>query len=186
MPSAVLVVEDEEEIRDPLIDLIQMAGFPTLVARNGREALEILKTAPAPGMILLDLMMPEMSGTEFLAAIQEHPEFQNIPVVIMTAWLKRMTEVPARANEVLPKPIDSGRLLELIRRYCGGSGGGGPDRRRPDNPPGTPRGRRDRPEPRDMGRRLLHRSRYNATVAVWSRAANVSRRSRAHFARAAR
>jgi CheY-like chemotaxis protein len=132
--------------------LIQLEGFSAITARNGREALELLKTIPTPGMILLDLMMPEMSGSEFIAAVQERAELRNIPIVVMTAWRKRIAELPARATEVLLKPINSARLLELVRRYCGGpsAGGTGPH----DAPSGNPRTRKRYIRPREIDRRL--------------------------------
>jgi DNA-binding response OmpR family regulator len=69
----VLIVEDEPDIVDSLTTIFSMEGFPILTAKNGREALDVmLKSESAPGMILLDLMMPVMDGHQFLKELQCH------------------------------------------------------------------------------------------------------------------
>ena len=85
----ILIVEDDANTRDMLRRQLQKDGRVVREAGNGRLALEELKTS-LPSLILLDLMMPEMDGFEFMEAIRDHEEWRNIPVIVVTA--KELTE----------------------------------------------------------------------------------------------
>ncbi len=80
----VLLVEDDQGTRQVLGRTLTREGWAVREASNGREALERL-AADRPGLILLDLMMPEMDGFEFLGELRRHPEWRDIPVVVLTA-----------------------------------------------------------------------------------------------------
>jgi CheY-like chemotaxis protein len=80
-----LVVEDEPSARELLRRMLEDDGWKVQVAGDGRKALESLAQSPPPALILLDLMMPEMDGFEFLAEMRQHPEWKSIPVVVLTA-----------------------------------------------------------------------------------------------------
>ena len=82
--DAVLIVEDDVATRTLIRRTLQGEAFDVLEAENGREALDVLETA-TPGIILLDLMMPEMDGFEFLEALRADPARSRIPVVVITA-----------------------------------------------------------------------------------------------------
>ncbi len=113
----VLVVEDDEGIREPIVDLLIGEGYTVTSARNGKEALGLLDAGPRPKMIFLDLMMPEMDGKEVLRSIRARDTVKHIPVVLMTAWRHREPELAWQANDILEKPIDTERLLKLCHRY---------------------------------------------------------------------
>jgi CheY-like chemotaxis protein len=82
----ILVVDDDADIRCTIADILGEAGYEVRSAANGREALELIKSRlPAPALILLDLMMPELDGWGFMAALHEIPELPAIPVVIFSA-----------------------------------------------------------------------------------------------------
>jgi CheY-like chemotaxis protein len=81
--ASVLVVEDDLAFRNWLADLLEAEGFRPVCAANGREALEIL-TEQAPQVVLLDLLMPEMNGFELLKAIRSRPEWERLPIIIVT------------------------------------------------------------------------------------------------------
>ncbi|HEY3109037.1 MAG TPA: response regulator, partial [Chloroflexota bacterium] len=83
--KTILVVEDDDDIRDSLTTLLIVSGFRVLSARNGREALAVLNECERPAVILLDLMMPEMDGWSFRAAQLRDPETAEIPVIVLTA-----------------------------------------------------------------------------------------------------
>jgi signal transduction histidine kinase/DNA-binding response OmpR family regulator len=85
----VLVAEDEPATRDMLRRVLEKGGWTVVEAGNGREALEIV-TQQRPALVLLDLMMPEMDGFEFLDEMRQRPELQSVPVVVLTA--KDLTE----------------------------------------------------------------------------------------------
>jgi signal transduction histidine kinase/DNA-binding response OmpR family regulator len=87
--GTVLVAEDEPATRDMLRRVLEKGGWTVVEAANGREALDIV-TRQRPALVLLDLMMPEMDGFEFLDEMRQRPELQSIPVVVLTA--KDLTE----------------------------------------------------------------------------------------------
>jgi CheY-like chemotaxis protein len=111
----VVVVDDDDDLRDSLQDLLEAHGFIVATARNGRDALALLARTANAGLILLDLVMPEMDGWAFLEERGRRPELAQIPVIITTSAPER---APA-GYLVLGKPIDVPFFLEQVRRYCG-------------------------------------------------------------------
>src|SRR5215470_16881723 len=82
----ILIVEDVEDIRISMAELLEEEGYEIIGAANGREALDHLaSSAELPRLILLDLMMPEMDGYQFRAAQKHDPKISSIPVLLMTA-----------------------------------------------------------------------------------------------------
>lgn len=104
--APVLVVEDDEEIRDLLRRTLEQEGWSVTEAANGRTALERLEETP-PGIILLDLMMPEMDGFEFIEELRRHEEWRKVPVVVLTAK-DLTTEDRQRLNGYVEKVIQKG------------------------------------------------------------------------------
>jgi CheY-like chemotaxis protein len=82
--GSVLVVEDDEDTRELLARVLGEQGYDVVTAENGRVALERLK-GMTPGLVLLDLMMPEMDGFEFAEIFRARPEWATIPVIVVTA-----------------------------------------------------------------------------------------------------
>ena len=116
-PRPVLVVDDDPDIRETLRFVLEDAGYPVYTAENGREALEVLGDAhPLPGLILLDLMMPVMSGDEMLKALKQVHALASIPVTIVTASGAPM---PPQASGILKKPVDLDVLLRIVATSCG-------------------------------------------------------------------
>ena len=129
--GALLLVDDDERVREALVALLEAQGYPVVGAANGREALDVLRVRGLrPGLILLDLMMPVMDGWQFRAAQLADAELAAIPVVVFSAHPRaRETAVSLRAARVIAKPLDIDELLEVVRAYCatgdlrpGGSG----------------------------------------------------------------
>jgi CheY-like chemotaxis protein len=116
--QAVMVVDDDDAIRTSLKEFLEDAGFRVLTARDGAEALDILKVNPAPGVILLDFMMPVMNGSQFLTAKWDYPHLRGIPIVILSAWIREWTGQAVGVDHVLTKPINTDLLLEIVTRYC--------------------------------------------------------------------
>jgi CheY-like chemotaxis protein len=110
----VLVVDDDLSTREALSDLLQDRGYSVTTASDGREALNYLRDASPPGIIILDLMMPVMDGWEFLRHQAHDPTLLDIPVIVVTAMPPRH---PLRAKAVLQKPIQFESLLEMIERF---------------------------------------------------------------------
>jgi two-component system response regulator MprA len=113
----VFIVEDSAEIQYLLARLLKREGYVVECASNGREAIEKLRSGAAtPGLILLDLMMPDMDGYQFREEQGKHPKIESIPVVVMTADGDIQTK-SARigAHGYLKKPfLDVDSILKII------------------------------------------------------------------------
>jgi CheY-like chemotaxis protein len=114
----VLVVEDDEDVREALIVLLEDEGVRAVGATNGRDALEKIRRGFQPSLILLDLMMPVMDGERFLRERKADPGLAGIPVVIVSA-MQRMKVDPEEydVDEMILKPIDPARVIETVRQY---------------------------------------------------------------------
>jgi CheY-like chemotaxis protein len=112
----VLVVDDDDGIRETLCELLEEEGYSTVAAANGQEALACLRER-IPCLILLDLMMPVMDGWEFHRRLQAQALVPSVPVVVITAAGDRATRsIPD--VEVLAKPVRLETLLQLVARHC--------------------------------------------------------------------
>jgi CheY-like chemotaxis protein len=111
----ILIVEDDDDLRDDIADILREAGAEVATARDGREALEVLRRDPVPTLILLDLMMPRMSGWEFRAAQRQEANLAHIPVVVMSgvAGIGELAERVAPAA-ILRKPFSIDALLRVV------------------------------------------------------------------------
>ena len=115
----VLIVEDHADLREMLAVLLETEGFAVQTARNGAEALQCLDGA-RPAIILLDLMMPVMTGDEFRERQLADPRYRDVPVICMTAAHDgRARAERIRANAYFQKPVDFDRLLGAIRAHAG-------------------------------------------------------------------
>jgi CheY-like chemotaxis protein len=112
----VLVVEDDEGVRDALRSVLEDEGFTVTSAENGVQALEMLRAGPRPCLMLLDLMMPVMNGFDLSEQLQSDPVLCDLPVVIITA---AHAPVLPRAIRVMRKPIRINELMAIVREYCG-------------------------------------------------------------------
>jgi two-component system, OmpR family, response regulator CpxR len=113
----VLVVDDDIDIRESLRDIIEAEGYPVVCAANGEAALQLLAELPRPGLIVLDLMMPMMSGWEFLALVRGDKALADIPVAVISA--SGGMRQPHGATCFLQKPVDLDTVLDLVREHCG-------------------------------------------------------------------
>jgi len=116
---SILVVDDNDDVRDAIIAALRVAGYDAVGAENGAVALARLREERLrPGLILLDLMMPEMDGLEFRDRQMRDPELARIPVVIVSAFGRQTAVRALGVADYLAKPIDFERLLELAARHC--------------------------------------------------------------------
>lgn len=117
---AVLVVDDNHDIRVALSDILEDEGYSVLHAGNGLEALDRLRnTRPSPCVILLDLMMPKMDGAGFLRVQRTDPAISDIPVIIVSANLRRGdTAQQLGVAGSLPKPFAALDLVDMVGRLC--------------------------------------------------------------------
>jgi CheY-like chemotaxis protein len=110
----ILVVDDDAVSRETLAELLSKNGYLIASAENGRQALDYLGRS-TPALILLDLMMPVMSGWEFLALKKTDPRLKPLPVVVMTG---SALAHDINAQAVLHKPIDFGVLMSVVKQTC--------------------------------------------------------------------
>ena len=121
MPT-VMVVDDDAELRDTVCELLAEEGYRILGAASGGAALARLRDGgPRPDLILLDLMMPGMSGWEFRDEQLRDADLCTVPVVVFTAG-RSLGDHPIHVDEVLYKPLKLDELLEVVRRFCGPPG----------------------------------------------------------------
>jgi two-component system sensor histidine kinase/response regulator len=106
----ILVVDDDEAIRDTLREAFEDAGFEIMTASNGQEALDLLSQGSLPDVVIMDLVMPVLDGYRLYHAMQADPALTRIPVIISTSS-------PSRAPNgalVVPKPVKLERLFETV------------------------------------------------------------------------
>lgn len=114
----ILVVEDDVRNIFAVTSIFEPKGAKIEIARNGREALELLERDPNVDLVLMDIMMPEMDGLEATREIRRRPELAKLPIIALTA--KAMSDdrdscLEAGANDYMAKPLDVDRLLSLAR-----------------------------------------------------------------------
>jgi CheY-like chemotaxis protein len=116
MIKKILVVEDDEYIRDSMQELLEDEGYKVELAENGEDGINLLqKEKQKPDAILLDLMMPVKDGYQFLTEKQNDPQLNNIPVVVMSAYGNmRMAETQKGVNAYLKKPLDVDIVLQTL------------------------------------------------------------------------
>jgi CheY-like chemotaxis protein len=117
----VLVVDDEPEAAELIRDTLSAEGFRTVVAHHGGQAIESI-ARKRPDLIVLDLMMPEMSGFEVLESLGRDPATATIPVLVLTARgdapdVDRRIAVGPRRS--MSRPFDVGALIAEVRRHLG-------------------------------------------------------------------
>ena len=113
--QCVLVVDDNPDNLILLQYLLEELGFQTCIADCGRAALAMVESQP-PDLILLDLMMPDLSGIEVARSIRGNPFIRDIPIVLVTAYTEEIEDEDYRLlNGILSKPIDETKLSLLLK-----------------------------------------------------------------------
>jgi len=119
----ILVVEDHADLREMLTVLLESEGFTVRTAVNGVEALKRLEET-RPSLILLDLMMPVMSGDEFRQRQLADPRYRDVPVICMTAAHDgRERALRIHADDYFQKPLDFEQLMSVVRALVPTVGG---------------------------------------------------------------
>jgi CheY-like chemotaxis protein len=113
----ILVVEDDEALREGLADALLLEGYRVESAENGQTALRLLKAGARPCLILLDLMMPVMDGWTFRKELMKDPALADIPVVVMTAASAAAARGVA-THTTLWKPLQMETVVNVIQQHC--------------------------------------------------------------------
>jgi CheY-like chemotaxis protein len=113
----ILAVDDDPAILDLIAELLGYEGYPVITTGEGSVAVAMARANP-PALILLDLMMPQMSGWQVVAALRITPQTRVIPVVLLSA----RRDLPAAAQELeinsfLEKPFELDALLNIVKQY---------------------------------------------------------------------
>jgi CheY-like chemotaxis protein len=125
MPGIALVVDDSMLIRYTVCRFLEERGFAVESATNGLEALQILERV-RPDLIVTDMQMPKMSGTELITAVKKNPETAKIPIIIVAGRASGFDEKEKRANFAIYKDIDiQAQLEKALDAVMGKSNGHG-------------------------------------------------------------
>jgi len=113
--KTVVVIDDEEDVRDMLRFFLESEGYTVEVASDGVEGLALLGRVTHPCFILLDLLMPNMDGYEFRRRQVADPSLADIPVFVSTSATEKLpADLP-----LIPKPVDPDVLLQAVKHACG-------------------------------------------------------------------
>jgi two-component system phosphate regulon response regulator PhoB len=128
MTETILIVEDEADLADTVAYNLEREGFATRVALNGKEALEKARMEPAPDLVLLDLMLPDLSGTEICRQLRADKRTQHTPIIMVTARgeeIDRVVGFEVGADDYVVKPFSVRELMlrvkAILRRSRGDS-----------------------------------------------------------------
>lgn len=113
-----LIVDDSRPIRRIEAEILKELGFETADAGNGKEALEQLKTAPLPDVVLVDWNMPEMDGLEFITEVRQDARYSGMIVLMVTTETETdqmLRALSAGADEYLMKPFQKDGLVDKLR-----------------------------------------------------------------------
>lgn len=115
-PGYVLIVDDDDDIRETLEIILATRGYRCRAASNGAEALDLMRNGPLPIVVLLDIMMPGMNGSQFRASQLEDPRLATVPLVVMTGDNKaEQKAAELGAVRCLKKPVDIADLIAAVR-----------------------------------------------------------------------
>jgi CheY-like chemotaxis protein len=115
-PKCVLVVDDDFDVRDAVAEVLRQAGYEAREAVNGRDALAQLEAmGREPCLVLLDMLMPEMTGAQLIAVMQETHRLAMLPVVLFSADAQH----GHGARRLLRKPVSLELLLQVVEEFCG-------------------------------------------------------------------
>jgi len=113
----VLVTDDDDTIRAVVKLMLEREGYEVIEATNGREVLQMMEQAPVPDIIILDLMMPYIDGLQVIKKIRSHPEWERVPVIMLSANISENEVVKllkVGANDYVTKPFNPRELVARI------------------------------------------------------------------------
>ena len=118
-PYKILVVDDDPVIRDMMVDILSLEGYPIEVSRNGSEALVKLH-GEENYLVFLDLMMPGINGKDVCESLNEKPEIRRRHIIILMSALDNLALAKSLSvNGVMPKPFAVEDVLRVVEPYVG-------------------------------------------------------------------
>jgi CheY-like chemotaxis protein len=113
----ILVVDDDDDVRESIAELLEHHGYTVVQQRDGRQAEQYLTSNAPPACLILDLMMPRLDGWA-LAALMRQGRLPQVPLIVITAAGDRWG-YPAPAERLLKKPLDVDRLMSMVTVTAG-------------------------------------------------------------------
>jgi two-component system chemotaxis response regulator CheY len=116
----ILIIDDEQDVRDIFKDRLEKAGYNPIVAKDGEDAISILRSGDNMmnvGLILCDIRMPKVNGIEYISFLQQ--QAPGIPVVVVTGYpdSEMARDLLAKGvKEYLVKPVDKERMLDVVKQ----------------------------------------------------------------------
>jgi CheY-like chemotaxis protein len=114
----ILVVDDDPEVLQLMVNLLGRVGFRVVTAANAADAAKLLQRAPRPSLIILDMMMPKVSGMDFLHQVRARSNYDSIPIVVLSAISEpeRIREaLNSGADRYITKPYLANNLVTTVR-----------------------------------------------------------------------
>ena len=120
MSKRILVVDDEADSRKILKTYFEIHGFDVAEAEDGYEAVEKALERP-PDLVIMDMAMPLVDGVNSARTMRQHDELREVPIIALTAFgsFYKPRAIEAGCNEVVPKPVDFGRLRPVLSKHLG-------------------------------------------------------------------
>ena len=125
MTRRILVVEDQEDNRRIIRDLLMSAGFVMIEATDGEAGVRLAESE-RPDLILMDIQLPVLDGHEATRQIKQNPELRHIPVIVVTSYALSGDEqkaIAAGSDDYVAKPFSPRQLLATIRKFLPEAGG---------------------------------------------------------------
>ncbi len=115
----ILVVDDDPVIRDMMADILEFEGHTISIARNGYEALQLLRS-DEDYLVFLDIMMPAMSGKELCAVIEADPHLRKRHIIILMSAMDNLIEAASlKVDAILQKPFVVDDVIDVLEPYMG-------------------------------------------------------------------
>lgn len=114
----ILIIEDDQSIRELLVELLEVEGYEVDCAVHGLEGINKLKNSSLPNLILIDLMMPVMDGYTFRAEQLKNPLWSDIPTVVMSAESTAKEKMKSyNITAFLSKPVELDTILKTVAKF---------------------------------------------------------------------
>ncbi len=112
-----MIVDDNQLLVQALCDYLEKSGYDTMVAHNGKQALELIEKEQ-PEMVIMDIIMPVMGGLEATKILRANPQNKNLPVIAFTSQ-SNIGQGDELFNDYLLKPFDYDNLVRIIQKFIG-------------------------------------------------------------------
>jgi CheY-like chemotaxis protein len=115
--QSILVVDDDEDVRNMLCVILAAEGYAAVGAADGLEALRRIRAGTLPALVVVDLMMPRMDGADLIRTMQRDPQLAGIPVAVLSGQSRLGGDPFTPVSARLVKPIELDHLLAVVHRF---------------------------------------------------------------------